>query len=105
MIFNQPTIKGISRYLLDAELGGEPLHLHISEVAPGERAHPPHEHGGLEAFYMLEGSGTLEIDGEEYALGAGEAAVFEPHKRHGLVNTGDVPMRYMVVLVAEGVSV
>ena len=45
--------KGISRYFLDADVEGEPLRVHISEVDAGERSHPPHRHGGYEAFYMI----------------------------------------------------
>jgi quercetin dioxygenase-like cupin family protein len=99
MIFLEHQAKGITRSLLDADLGGEPLHVHISEVGPGQRAHPPHRHGGLEAFYMLEGEGTLEIEEETQLLRANEAAVFDPQKLHGLVNRSDAPMRYMVILV------
>jgi (S)-ureidoglycine aminohydrolase len=91
-------VKGIARCLLDEDLQGEPLHVHISEVGPGERSHPPHRHGGIEAFYMFEGEGTLEIDSEAYLLKANEAVVFDPNKLHGLLNTGSVPMRYMVII-------
>jgi quercetin dioxygenase-like cupin family protein len=101
MTFIDHSVKGIARYWLDAELGGEPLHLHITEVGPGDRAHPPHRHGGFEAFYMLAGEGTLEIDGESFVLRANEAVVFDPQKLHGLVNQSAAPMRYMVVLVQE----
>ena len=54
--------KGLSRYLLDTDLDGEPIHVHISEVGPGQRSHPPHQHGGYEAIHMIEGEGTLEIE-------------------------------------------
>lgn len=91
-------VKGIGRYLLDDDLGGEPLHLHISEVGPGGRSHPPHQHGGYEAIYMLEGEGTFEIAEESHLILAGEAVVFDPQKMHGLVNYSDAPIRYMVVL-------
>ncbi len=101
MEFVEIQAKNIARTLLDADLDGEPLHLHISQVGPGERSHPPHQHGGLEAFYMLEGEGTLEIDGERYPLKANETIVFDPQKLHGLINTGDAPMRYMVVLANQ----
>lgn len=93
-------VKGIGRYLLDQDLGGEPLHLHVSDVAAGGRSHPPHEHGGFEAIYMLEGEGTLEIADESHVIQGGEAVVFDPQKLHGLVNYSDKPMRYMVILVA-----
>ena len=93
--------KGISRYLFDADVEGEPLRVHISEVEAGQRSHPPHRHGGFEAFYMIEGEGTLEIDGERHPLRANEAVVFDPHKLHGLVNTSQAPMRYMVIIRPE----
>lgn len=96
------TAKGLTRYLLDADLNvdrnGEPIHVHISEVGPGQRSHPPHQHGGYEAFYMLEGEGTLELDEERHVFGANEAIVFDPQKLHGLVNHGSAPMKYMVIL-------
>ena len=76
MNFLDHHVKGIARCLLDEDLQGEPLHVHISEVGPGERSHPPHRHGGIEAFYMLEGEATLEIDGETFVLKANEACRF-----------------------------
>ncbi len=101
MKFLDHSVKGISRYFLDSDLQGEPLRVHISEVDAGKRSHPPHRHGGFEAFYMLEGEGTLEIDGERYPLRANEAVVFDPQKLHGLVNTSAAPMRYMVIISRE----
>ena len=97
MRFHEPTVKGIARYLHDATVHEKSLRLHISEIAPGTSAHPPHRHGGFEAFYVLEGAGTVEIDGEQTPLGAGETVVFDPRKLHGLTNTGTQPMRYMVI--------
>jgi uncharacterized cupin superfamily protein len=102
MNFAEHQSKGLARYLIDTDLGGEPLHFHISEVGPGERSHPPHQHGGIEGFYMIEGEGTLEIDGERYPLRASEGIIFDPQKLHGLVNSGDVPMRYIVIIAREG---
>ena len=101
MNFLDHSVKGIARCLLDEDLQGEPLHVHISEVGPGDRAHPPHRHGGIEAFYMLEGEGTLEINGETYPLRTNESTMFDPQKLHGLVNNSPAPMRYMVIIVRE----
>lgn len=94
-------VKGIDRNLLDTDLQGEPLHVHISEVGAKSRAHPPHTHGGYEAFYLLEGEGVLEIGDETYTLRANESAVFDPQKLHGLRNDSDQPLRYMVILYKE----
>lgn len=98
MKFLEHDVKGVARCLLDADLNGEPLHVHISEIEPGTRSHPPHRHGGYEAFYVLEGSPTLEIDDEEFILKPNEAAVFDPQKLHGLVNKSNAPARYMVII-------
>ena len=97
-------VKGISRNLLDSDLQGEPLHIHISEVDAGLRSHPPHQHGGYEAIYMLEGTGVLEIGDEIYSLTANESAVFDPRKLHGFRNDSEQPMRYMVIIYRGGKS-
>ena len=94
-------VKGISRNLLDTDLEGEPLHIHISEVAAKSRSHPPHQHGGIEAFYMIEGEGVIEIGDETYTIKANESAVFDPRKLHGLRNDTDQPMRYMVIIYKD----
>jgi uncharacterized cupin superfamily protein len=98
MQFHDLTIKGISRYLIDDSLEGEPIHLHISAVEAGGRSHPPHRHGGYEAFYMLEGVATLEIEETRQTIRAGEAVVFDPQRMHGLLNESDAPIRYIVIL-------
>jgi (S)-ureidoglycine aminohydrolase len=98
MSFEVRPVKGIEYYFADEALSGDPLRLHISQVPPGERSHPPHRHDGLEAFYMLEGEGTLEIGDEQVVIKTGQAVVFDPARLHGLVNTGPTPMRYLVVI-------
>jgi quercetin dioxygenase-like cupin family protein len=92
------SVKGIARCLLDADLEGEPIHVHISELDPGTRSHPPHRHGGYEAFYMLEGEGTVEIEGETFLLRTNEVMVIDPQKLHGLFNASNGHIRYMVIL-------
>ena len=91
-------VKGVARFLLDNELEGEPIHVHISEVAAGQRSHPPHRHGGYEAFYMLEGEGTIEIEQDTFVLRANEAMVIDPQKLHGIANRSHAPIRYMVII-------
>jgi quercetin dioxygenase-like cupin family protein len=91
-------VKGVTRFLLDNDLEGEPIHVHISEVEAGQRSHPPHRHGGYEAFYMLEGEATIEIEDETFPLRANEAMVIDPQKLHGIANHSDGRIRYMVIL-------
>jgi (S)-ureidoglycine aminohydrolase len=99
--FHEHQAKGLARLLADVDLPPERLRIHISEVGPGERSHPPHQHPGVEAFYMLAGEGTLEIGADRQRIAAGEAIVFDPTKLHGLLNSGDVPMRYIVIIAKD----
>ncbi|MBN2007022.1 MAG: cupin domain-containing protein [Anaerolineae bacterium] len=99
MPFTTQTVKGLTRYLQDTDLDPKALRMHLSEIAPGTNAHPPHSHAGAEAFYVLEGHGTLKVGEESYPLGPNEALLLDPTKTHGLTNTGDTPMRYLVIIV------
>ncbi len=100
--FTEFPSKGIARALRDADLHEQDLRMHISEVAqPGARSHPPHRHGGFEAFYIFEGQGTLEIDGVAQLINTGETITFDAQKLHGLVNSGDGPLRYMVIRAGQ----
>jgi (S)-ureidoglycine aminohydrolase len=98
MPFRDLAVRGVARHQVDERLEGEPIHVHISQVGPGERSHPPHQHTGYEAIYMFEGEATLEVGDERATVRAGESIVFDPTRLHGLVNSGAVPMRYMVIL-------
>jgi (S)-ureidoglycine aminohydrolase len=102
MPFHEHQAKGLARLLTDVDLPPERLRIHISEVGPGERSHPPHQHPGVEALYMLAGEATLEFESEHQRIATGEAIVFDPTRLHGLVNSGAVPMRYIVIIGKEG---
>ena len=90
--------KGLDRCLVDAGLEPGKLTVHISEIAPGTRAHPPHTHAAVEAFYVLEGQGVVEVGGERHEVSANQALILDASILHGLENTGTVPMRYMVII-------
>ena len=96
--FHEIQKKGLSRCSIAALLDADKLSLHISEIAPGTRAHPPHAHNGTEAFYVLEGSGAIETEGETIAIGSNQAVILDASHMHGLVNTGSVPMKYLVII-------
>jgi quercetin dioxygenase-like cupin family protein len=95
--FSVQKVKGVDKLLLAEGIDPERLHIHITEIEAGTRAHPPHIHEGVEAFYVLEGEGTMEVESETYPLHANEAIVLNPGVIHGLVNTGTAKMRYMVI--------
>jgi mannose-6-phosphate isomerase-like protein (cupin superfamily) len=98
MSFSQVHVKGLSKCLLDDGVDPDRLHLHVSEIAAGASAHPPHLHAGAEAFYVMEGNGILQVEGDPYPLGPNEAIVVDATREHGLTNTGSTPMRYVVII-------
>ena len=99
--FSLHTVKGISRLLVGNTVDPDRLHFHISEIEPGTRAHPPHTHEGIEAFYVFEGEGIVEMGEERQPVHANEAVVIDAGVLHGLVNTGQTRMRYMVIIVKD----
>jgi quercetin dioxygenase-like cupin family protein len=99
MGFALQTVKGLGKYLVDSGIDPQMLRMHITEIAPGTSAHAPHTHAGLEAFYILEGHGILNVEGDTpQALGPNDVIILDPAKLHGLTNTGATPMRYMVII-------
>jgi mannose-6-phosphate isomerase-like protein (cupin superfamily) len=96
--FIEIQMKGLSRCWRAASLEAEKLSLHITEIPPGTRAHPSHMHNGIEAFYVLEGSGVIETEGETMPVESNQAVILDASHMHGLINTGSVPMKYVVII-------
>jgi mannose-6-phosphate isomerase-like protein (cupin superfamily) len=91
--------KGLTKCLVDTGLDPDKLRIHISEIAPGTRSHPPHTHDAVEAFYILEGRGAVDVGGERHEICANEAIILDATGEHGLTNAGDTPLRYIVIIV------
>ena len=64
-------------------------------LLPGQQTtlhfHPRAE----EIYYFLRGSGTLEIDGERRAVGAGDAVAIPNGARHQICNEGAVELVFL----------
>jgi quercetin dioxygenase-like cupin family protein len=80
----------------DTGLDARTLCMGLVEIDPGH-ASPMHRHNCEEVYYVLDGKGELEIDGETHPLVAGGASLQRPNLKHRVVNTGDVPLRLLVV--------
>jgi mannose-6-phosphate isomerase-like protein (cupin superfamily) len=101
MGFSAQSVKGLTKCLVDADIAPHKLRLHVSEIAPGARAHEAHTHAGIEAFYVLEGHGAVEVEGESNSIGPNESIILDASKLHGLVNIGTVTLRYLVVIAGH----
>lgn len=64
-----------------------------------------HTHGDDEETYVVvDGEGRMHLDGEEFAVGAGDVVVNRPGGTHGLANTGPRPLRLVVLDVRTGLT-
>ena len=72
----------------------------VWEIAPGA-SEGSHAHGDdrplEEIYYFLEGDGVMSFDGEEVSVAAGDAVLAPEGVDHGLRNTGDGPMKLVIV--------
>jgi mannose-6-phosphate isomerase-like protein (cupin superfamily) len=60
-----------------------------------------HRHGRNEELYLvLEGEGTMQLEGKSIPVRAGHVVLNRPGGEHGLVNTSAAPLRLFVVEVA-----
>jgi len=78
---------------------GVPTHsliMGLVEIEPGNHS-PLHKHNCEECFYVLQGRGYTEIEGQRYDIEPG-VAVFNPaNVPHRTFSTGDVPLRLLTV--------
>jgi quercetin dioxygenase-like cupin family protein len=97
----QPGIK--RTILLRTDDPGAPAYeavMGIAEIAPGAMA-GRHRHPGIEIGYILEGSVTLEHEGQPAkALTAGDSFKNEPGV-HNAKNTGTTPVRILAVYLVQ----
>lgn len=89
------------------EQSGLPVAVQSWELPPGgsEGMHAHPEEAPLEELYIvIEGSAVMRVDEEEYALGPGDAVLAPVGSRHDLENTGDGPLRLIVVWGEPGAT-
>ncbi len=78
----------------------------VAMVEPGKALHRSHRHAEEEYLIVAKGSGTWSLDGKESPAKAGDILYVEPWVYHGLTNTGDEPLFFVVVRHnAKGVTV
>jgi transcriptional regulator with XRE-family HTH domain len=79
---------GITEYLLSPNLSGQ-LELVYTLLDPGADSGDAYTHQGEEAGVVLRGQLRLWVDGEEFALEAGDSFSYPSHLPHRYLNPGD----------------
>jgi len=88
------------RYLVTDEVGCRDLTQFFGVIAPGRA--PDHSHVYDEVIYVLEGEGTLHIDGEHEPVSGGTCIHLPPLREHSLENSGEGPMKVVAVFHPAG---
>ncbi|MEL6566929.1 MAG: cupin domain-containing protein [Pseudomonadota bacterium] len=68
----------------------------VAIIKPGQEIHPPHRHAEEEFLMVIEGNGRWHLNGEDFAASAGDTLYAAPWDIHGITNTGDTPLRFVV---------
>jgi quercetin dioxygenase-like cupin family protein len=76
-------------YLTDLAAGERMSMMHW-RVEPGETL-PAHRHHNEQIGYVISGTLTAVIEGEEYELAPGDSYLFPSGEHHGAENRGDEP--------------
>jgi uncharacterized cupin superfamily protein len=87
-----------------AELQSRKLGFNVTVIPPGKRAFPYHaHHGNEEMFFILEGEGSIRIDGATHRIRQGDFISLPPGREsaHQIVNDSQAPLRYLAVSTME----
>jgi uncharacterized cupin superfamily protein len=81
---------------LDSKMIG----FNVTVVPPGKAAFPYHAHrGNEEMFFILEGEGSVRIDGATHRIRQGDFISLPPGRdaAHQIVNDSQAPLKYLAV--------
>lgn len=98
---------GQMRFYFTGETGGtKDVLTAVAVVEPGKAVHKSHRHAEEEYLAIVEGTGIWSLDGKEIPAKRGDILYVEPWVYHGLKNTGDKPLTFLVVRYnSKGVSI
>jgi quercetin dioxygenase-like cupin family protein len=82
--------------LAESDYTGGAFDIELTRIGPGG-ASTPHTEPWSHLFYVLEGEGALEIEGERSALKPGSVAPVRAGETHHLANTGSGDLVMLVL--------
>jgi mannose-6-phosphate isomerase-like protein (cupin superfamily) len=92
------TYRKLNSHLLCGHWNGSPVEIGVTElltkVPESERLH---YHDYHEYYVVLEGDGSLEVEGSMVPLSAGSAIMVEPGERHRVVSIGSSGIRWVII--------
>lgn len=105
--FNQvtPQMPGAAsvskRTVISPEEGWQGTVMRIFELGEGGYS-PKHSHPWYHVNYVIEGTGVVHYDGEEYEVEPGSCAYIPGYIIHQFRNTGKGPLKFICIVPEEG---
>ena len=81
------------------ELYGKGRLFNLMIVEPGGSIGEHTHEGDNEIFYFLEGTCEYNDNGTKVQVGPGDTTVCNDGEMHGLVNNGDVPLKFIALIL------
>jgi mannose-6-phosphate isomerase-like protein (cupin superfamily) len=88
------------RYLVHRDTGSPDVTQFIGTIPPGRA--PDHSHVYDEVMYVLDGRGSVHVEGRSFSIQAGSCVHLPPLLEHAVENEGDTPMRVLGVFHPSG---
>jgi mannose-6-phosphate isomerase-like protein (cupin superfamily) len=85
------------RYFTGETSGSKDVLTAVAVVNPGKTVHKAHRHAEEEYLMLVHGSGTWSVAGKEMPAKRGDILYAEPWVYHGVTNTGNDPLIFVVV--------
>ena len=76
------------------------LSLGVAEIPPGATL-ARHRHAAPEIYYVISGTGCVEVDGQDYPATAGSAVFIPGGALHAFINTGAVTITFVYVFPVD----
>ncbi len=89
---DRETTEAVTGVHLAMLASGEAMNVQRFEIEPGATV-PTHSHPHEQAGYLVTGTLTFLLDGEEHELGAGDSYVIPGGESHGVENRGNETVR------------
>jgi quercetin dioxygenase-like cupin family protein len=102
VVVNLPSARNAAiKALIGEQQGWESHVMRVIEVGEGGYT-PKHAHPWPHINYMLEGSGTLFLEGREHAVAPGSYAYVPAGQEHQFKNNGTGMFRFICIVPKEG---
>ncbi|UCE19999.1 MAG: cupin domain-containing protein [Gemmatimonadota bacterium] len=90
----------VRRLISDLD-GAEHFAMRLFELEPGGHT-PLHTHDWEHEIYILDGTGIVHYEGQDYPMTSGTVLLVPGGKEHRFRNTGQTPLRFLCIVPLRG---